>query len=64
MIVIKGDNRHSRLISEYFKNAINPWNCNSETLYYGIDHGIVIAYHIHDLPKDVIILTYKDLEEL
>lgn len=64
MIVIKGDYRHNRLISEYFKNAINSWDCNSENLYYGIDQGIVIAYYRYELPKDVTILTYKDLEEL
>lgn len=64
MIVIKGNNQYRRLILRYFKGYLNSWNCDSNDLYYGVDHGIVMAYYKDKLPKDVVILTYKDLEEL
>lgn len=64
MIVIKGDNQHRKLILEYFKGALNSWECNWDCLYYGIDHGIVMAYYKNELPKDAVILTYEDLLEL
>lgn len=64
MIVVKGNNQHRKLILEYFKGVLNSWNCDSDCLYYGIYHGIVMAYHLRELPEDVTILTYKDLEEL
>lgn len=64
MIVVRGNRKYSKLILEYFKGALNSWNFDSDDLFYGVDHGIVMAYFRRELPQDVTILTYKDLEEL